>query len=155
MYHRIALDSPYSLAGYYIIIYFQSAANRINVFILGRNFSIRVQSISQRFTALESVIQVLRFILCNPLDIVASWPRNAAQMVLSSSTHYMFLANFWSSNFNAQIYNMPGGSVQFHRKWRHQLLPVGCKSRSRHRYRHRLHRHKTITLENLGNCLSK
>ena len=36
MYHNEALDNLYILAGNDVIIYFQSAANRMNVFMLGR-----------------------------------------------------------------------------------------------------------------------
>ena len=54
-----ALDSLYISTGNDFNSYFWSTANRINVFILGRDFSITVQPILQKFTVWETVIQGL------------------------------------------------------------------------------------------------
>ena len=67
IYQHAALNTLNLSTGNDVAIYFQSAANCINLFILGsrsgRNFSITVSSISKRFTALEMAIQVLHFLL--------------------------------------------------------------------------------------------
>ena len=73
--NSIALNSLYIFIGNDVTSYFRSQANRMNVFILGRDFSIMVQPILKKFTVLEIVIQVVHFLLCNLLDISATWPR--------------------------------------------------------------------------------
>ena len=57
---------------------------------LDRNhFSVPTKGgLSKRFKVLERVSQVLHFLFCNPLDIVAPWLRNGAQVDLPSSMHY-------------------------------------------------------------------
>ena len=42
---------------------------------LARHFSITIQSISKRFTVLDTAILVFHFLLCNLLDTLAPWPR--------------------------------------------------------------------------------
>ena len=122
-----------------VTIYFWSIGNRTNVFIWwscwGRDFSIMVRSISKRITVLESEGWFASFVslLCNMLDAFAPWPRKRAQMDLPSSTHYK---NGWFP-FSPKLpklathRHIPRRSLHPHRKWQHQLLPVGCKSCSR------------------------
>ena len=65
-------EGIYIFAGNDVIIYSQSAANSINLFILGHvRVAINVRSISKRFKVLGRAIQVLHFLLRNPLDIFA------------------------------------------------------------------------------------
>ena len=68
-------DSLYICTQYDVTSYFWSAGNRIKVFILGHvrghDFLITVQPILKMFTVLTTVIQWLRFLFCNLLDIFA------------------------------------------------------------------------------------
>ena len=92
IHYNVALDSLYILTGNDVIAYFWWAANCIKVFILGaclgRDFPITVQSISERFTVLEMVIQVVHPWFSNSLTFLLIDPENGAQVDQPSSAHY-------------------------------------------------------------------
>ena len=70
--HSVGLDSLYIWTGNDVTSYFRSAANRIDVLILGHVWIVVSQSRFNRFQkSLETVVQGLHFLLCNLLDIFA------------------------------------------------------------------------------------
>ena len=84
IYHNEAHGSLYMSTRNDVTIFFWSTANRINVFIFGScsgpDYLTTVQQISERFKVLERLVEVLYFLLYNPIDMFAPRSRNVAQM---------------------------------------------------------------------------
>ena len=80
IYDELSIDSLYISTGNGVITYFRSASNRINVtsfwVILGRDFSMSVQSIAERLVySFGKGDWRASPLFCDAFEIFASWPR--------------------------------------------------------------------------------